>query len=112
MRALLAIGLLGVSATSASAQGATVFLQRGGTVIDRNWDGSLVEVAIPKFGGTAKTWAGLVTCVQEKFAAFDVEVVDQRPTGASSSPRSSADAQSSSAMTAPASPGSASSTSG
>ncbi len=79
-RALLAIGLLGFAATTAqAATGVTVFLDRNGMVLDRNWDDSLEDIAIPRFGGSARVWAGVVSCVREKFAAFDVEVVDEQP---------------------------------
>ncbi len=35
---------------------------------------------IPAFAGSAATWNAFVKCVRGKFAPFDVQVVDQRPT--------------------------------
>jgi hypothetical protein len=39
-----------------------------------------VEVAhIPAYRGSAKQWGALVKCLRDHFAAFDVDLVDQRP---------------------------------
>lgn len=76
MRALLAFALLGATAGTAGATGVTVFLERGGMTGDRGWGET---VTIPKFGGTTRTWNAVASCVREKFAAFDVEIVESRP---------------------------------
>lgn len=36
---------------------------------------------VPGFSGSKKQWRRLVSCVRSKFAAFDVEITDQRPAG-------------------------------
>lgn len=38
------------------------------------------SVHIPAFQGPPQTWAALAACIRNKFAAFDVSVVDERPT--------------------------------
>lgn len=50
----------------------TVFLDRGGRAVSE-------DVRIPRFGGGDRAWAGIVGCVQEQFAPFQVEVVDRKP---------------------------------
>jgi len=79
MRALLAFALLGATTGIASATGVTVFLERDGMTVDRGWVGGEEAIEIPRFGGTAKTWDAVATCVRDKFAAFDVEIVEARP---------------------------------
>ena len=34
---------------------------------------------VPKYKATNKTWQRLVSCVEDKFAAYDITVTDQRP---------------------------------
>ncbi len=36
-------------------------------------------VAIPAYAGTPRKWVEFVECVRDRFAPYDVEVVDQRP---------------------------------
>ena len=50
----------------------TVFLDRGGRTVSE-------DVRIPRFGGGDRAWAGIVGCVQDHFAPFQVEVVDRKP---------------------------------
>jgi len=50
----------------------TVFLDRDGRVVSD-------DVRIPRFGGGDRAWAGIVACVREHYAPFQVDVVDQKP---------------------------------
>ena len=50
----------------------TIFLERGGRVVSE-------DVTIPRFGGGDRAWRGIVGCVREHYAPFQVEVVDQKP---------------------------------
>jgi hypothetical protein len=66
-------GLLVVLAASvAHARSVTVYLDREGDVTD---DG----VTIPAYRGGDRAWRAVVACVQKQYAAFAVDVVDQRP---------------------------------
>jgi hypothetical protein len=49
----------------------TVFLERNGRD-----DG---HVIIPRFGGGDRAWNALVSCVQDKYSAFQIEITDHRP---------------------------------
>jgi hypothetical protein len=69
-----------------------IYLNREGAVLTAGVDdarknqSSIVKnsgkssVLIPAFVGTAKQWESMVQCVREKFAPFDVAVVERRPT--------------------------------
>ena len=65
--------ILGVLATSAQAS-VTVFLQRNGRVIND-------DVTIPRVGGGDRAWNAIVSCVQEQYAPFQVDIVDREPRG-------------------------------
>jgi hypothetical protein len=56
----------------------TVFLDRQGGPAE-NDDGA--QVRVPRFGGADASWRGVVGCVRQRFGAFRVDVVDQRPRG-------------------------------
>lgn len=81
MRAVIASVLLVLSAGSARSASAAaadpvvVFLERNGQRLDTD-EGA---VAIPKFGGGDRAWAGIVGCVADQFAPFRIEVVDRKP---------------------------------
>lgn len=74
---LAAIGCLVLCSTVAEAASrpVTVFLERGGRVVERDGE----EVSIPRFGGGDRAWTGIVACVEKAFSPFQIEVVDQRP---------------------------------
>ncbi len=76
MRVLIASVLL-VSAGSASAASGpvVVFLERNGQRVETD-EG---DITIPKFGGGDRVWKGIVGCVADHFAPFQVEVVDRKP---------------------------------
>lgn len=76
MRALIATVLL-VSAGPASAASdpVVVFLERNGQRVATD-DG---DIAIPKFGGGDRVWNGIVGCVADQFAPFQINVVDRKP---------------------------------
>lgn len=75
MRAVLLV-LVMLTGSAAAATPVTVFLERGGHR-EQSDDGDLIQ--IPKFGGSMRVWNAVVGCVREKFSAFQVDVVDQRP---------------------------------
>ena len=52
----------------------TIFLDRGGRAVSD-------DVRIPRFGGGDRAWSGIVGCVKDQFAPFEVEVVDRKPAG-------------------------------
>jgi hypothetical protein len=60
------------SAARAAPEPVTVFLERGGRVVSD-------DVRIPRFGGGDRAWAGIVACVREHNAPFQVDVVDRKP---------------------------------
>ncbi len=68
-----------------------VYLNREGAVLTSGRDDSsrnlssivpqeTPELAIPAWRGTAARWDQMVECVRGHFGAYDVEIVDQRPT--------------------------------
>jgi hypothetical protein len=69
----------------------TVYLNREGATLHPGADDSHVNrssivksvgdvpIAYASFAGTPKRWQSIVQCVRDKFAPYDVEVVDQRP---------------------------------
>ena len=75
MRAVLLV-LVMLTGSAAAATPVTVFLERGGHR-EQTDDGDVVQ--IPRFGGTTRVWNAVVGCVRDKFSAFAVDVVDQRP---------------------------------
>ena len=70
--------LIAVATTAGSARAdaaprpVTVFLDRGGRVVSE-------KVRIPRFGGGDRAWAGIVACVKDHYAPFQVDIVDQKP---------------------------------
>lgn len=40
---------------------------------------SLAEYEVPAFRGAAARWDAIMSCVQGKFEAYDIDIVDQRP---------------------------------
>jgi hypothetical protein len=52
-----------------------VFLERDGRVFDQG--GETIE--IPRFGGGDRAWDGIVACVEQHFAPFQIDVVTRRP---------------------------------
>ena len=80
MRATLVMLSLVVCVTiagvaEAAPRGVTVFLERGGRVIENDGD----EIVIPRFGGGDRAWNGIVACVEKHFAPFQLQIVDRRP---------------------------------
>jgi len=77
MRALLVSVLLLLSTGSAFAapDPVVVFLERNGAVVGMD-DG---DVTIPTFGGGDRVWSGIVGCVADHFAPFEIIVVDRKP---------------------------------
>jgi hypothetical protein len=74
MRAVLLV-LVMLTGSVAAATPVTVFLEHAGH--REQTDDGIVQ--IPRFGGSARVWNAMVGCVQQKFSAFAVDVVDQRP---------------------------------
>jgi len=70
----VALATVGGSTAHAAprARPVTVFLERDGRVVSD-------DVRIPRFGGGDRAWAGIVACVREHYAPFQVDVVDQQP---------------------------------
>jgi hypothetical protein len=74
-----------------SPRAVTIYLHRDGGRIEagrddaRAWVSSSVEragmphVDVPAFDGDDVAWAELVQCVEDAYAEFDVEVVDEQP---------------------------------
>lgn len=67
-----------------------IYLNREGALLTHGMDDSAKNIAslapralgtlnFPAYSGSLSRWRSLVKCVQQKFAAFDVRVVDQRP---------------------------------
>lgn len=68
-----------------------VYLNREGALLEAGTDdarqntSSVVEAAgldayeVPAFRGSAARWDGIKKCVRERFAAYDIEIVDRRP---------------------------------
>src|SRR5213076_3437101 len=77
MRAVLLV-LVMLTGSAAAATPVTVFLERGGHR-EQTDDGDVVQ--IPRFGGSTRVWNAMVGCVRDKFAAFNVDVVEQPPRG-------------------------------
>jgi len=77
MRAAVAtvIWMLMTGSAFAAPAPVVVFLERDGHVVDTD-EGA---VTIPRFGGGDRVWTGIVGCVQDHFAPFQVEIVDRRP---------------------------------
>ncbi len=73
----LLLALVGAAAADPAPHPVTVFLERGGRLVDHDGD----EVAIPKFGGGDRVWSSVVTCVQQQFSPFAMDIVDTEPTG-------------------------------
>src|SRR5262245_7542913 len=85
---LLVLAATGCEGRSASPSGATtLFLNRGGARLHQGSDdaarnqSSLVrgEVAIPAAELDDATWTGVVDCVRAQFSAFNLRIVDERP---------------------------------
>jgi len=72
--AVLVWGVLGTLTQEAIAapKPVTIFLERNGRVVSD-------DVRIPKFGGGDRAWNGIVACVRDHFAPFQVEIVDEKP---------------------------------
>jgi hypothetical protein len=60
-------------ATAAPSRTVSVYLERNGYT---DGDG---EVSLPRFGGGDRVWSGVVACVKQHFAPFDVDIADARP---------------------------------
>lgn len=80
MRALAGVVFVAVwvtvgSAGAATPRAVTVFLERDGRTVEHDEE----EVTIPKFGGGDRAWSGIVGCVKQQFAPFQIDVVDRRP---------------------------------
>jgi hypothetical protein len=80
MRALVGVAFVAVLVTvgnagAATPRAVTVFLERDGRTVEHDEE----EVTIPKFGGGDRAWAGIVSCVKQQFAPFQIDVVDRRP---------------------------------
>jgi hypothetical protein len=68
-----------------------IFLDRRGATLTGGGDDSTIgrssivagagkaSVSIPAFRGGDKPWRQIVSCVKDQFAAFDVEIVEERP---------------------------------
>jgi hypothetical protein len=70
---LIAVGsTIGSVRADAAPKPVTVFLDRGGRVVSE-------DVRIPRFGGGDRAWAGIVACVKDHYAPFQVDIVDQKP---------------------------------
>lgn len=82
-----------VMATRAGpATGVTVYLNRDGGTLTGGWDDSAGdvssvalnaggEVTVPRWRGGDRRWNRTVTCVRERFAAYQIDVVTERPRG-------------------------------
>lgn len=57
---------------AAAARPVTVVMERGGRVLSD-------DVTIPRFGGGDQTWRGVVACVRDQFAPFQVDLVEAAP---------------------------------
>lgn len=80
-------------AAAATAKGAShiIYLNREGALLSAGADESSKNVSsivknagvassrIPPFDGNLKTWSAITSCIAEKFAPYDVSIVDQRP---------------------------------
>jgi len=73
---LVVLAVLSADATAAPRP-VTVFMERGGESVMSDGE----RVTIPRFGGGDRVWAATVACVKQQFAAFQIEIVDQRPAG-------------------------------
>lgn len=73
------VGLLAVipSVAEAAPRPVTVFLERQGRIVDHEGE----QVEIPRYGGGDAAWTKVVGCVKAQFAPFQLDVVDQEPTG-------------------------------
>jgi hypothetical protein len=69
---ILGIALATLAGSAHAARPVTVFLERNGRVVSD-------DVRIPRFGGGDRAWNGIVACVREQFAPFQIDIVDQKP---------------------------------
>jgi Matrixin len=74
---LIAVAITLTIATSAGAapRPVTVLLERSGRVVEHDGE----EVTIPRFGGGDRAWSGIVACVKQQFAPFQIDVVERAP---------------------------------
>ena len=69
--------IVATTTAEAAPRGVTVFLQRNGQVVEHDGE----DISIPKYGGGDRAWNSIVTCVKQQFSPFQIEIVDQRPSG-------------------------------
>lgn len=89
--ALSAVMLLAAHSYAHGATPVTVYLERGGGTLHAGWDdgdagtSSLLagqgidRLTVPAYRGSDDAWTRTVACVRDRYAAFDVDVVDRRP---------------------------------
>src|SRR5262249_49309245 len=68
-----------------------VYLNGDGATLTGGWDDSRKNVSsllaqngldsmeVPPYSGGARRWSQIVQCVKDEYAAFDVDITDQRP---------------------------------
>ena len=65
------------SVAEAAPRPVTVYLERGGRVVDHQGE----DVEIPRFGGTDAAWTKIVGCVKTQFSPFQIDIVETEPSG-------------------------------
>jgi hypothetical protein len=77
--------------TRPGASAVTVYLNKNGGRLEGGWDNSgsntsalvrahgLEDLDVPKYSGSRSRWTKTLSCVREKLADFDIEIVDERP---------------------------------
>ena len=68
----VATSTVGSARADAAPKPVTIFLDRGGRLVSKT-------VRIPRFGGGDRAWSGIVACVKEHYAPFQVDIVDEKP---------------------------------
>jgi hypothetical protein len=74
LASVIGVGLFAGTA-SAAPRPATVYLERNGHSVETDDE----TIDIPKFGGGDRAWAGIVACVKQHFAPFQVDITEARP---------------------------------